>query len=148
VELTAELLRDLEKMGALDWAQSSLGLDDVEIQRLINDVPAPEALATEEFSKPWSPSGMPTDNKADIISMTQEASDRIRVVQKRIDKAKTEQDRDAARKDTDIYTVNLIYTGEEAKIIKQVLGDRPAPIILEWCRQAHRRGEHHESHTQ
>jgi ParB/RepB/Spo0J family partition protein len=141
VELTAELLRDLEKMDALDWAQKSLGLDDVEIQRLITDISAPEALSGSEFSKPWTPTGAPTDNQADIVSMSQEASDKLRVAQKRIEHAKTEQDREAARKDVDIYTVNLIYTGEQAGVIKAVLGNRPAPIILDWCLKAYDKGE-------
>jgi hypothetical protein len=137
----ALLLRDLEKMGALDWAQKSLGLDDVEIQRLITDISAPEALSGSEFSKPWTPTGAPTDNQADIVSMSQEASDKLRVAQKRIEHAKTEQDREAARKDVDIYTVNLIYTGEQAGVIKAVLGNRPAPIILDWCLKAYDKGE-------
>ena len=113
----------------------------MEIQRLITDISAPEALAGSEFSKPWTPSGIPTDNQADVVSMSQEASDKLRVAQKRIEHAKTEQDREAARKDIDIYTVNLVYTGEEAKTIKAVLGNRPAPIILDWCHKAYEKGE-------
>ena len=133
VQLTAELLRDLEKMGALAFAQDQLGLDDVEIQRLINDIPAPEALAAAEFSKPWTPDGLGVTDKDAETSMSVEAADRIRVQQKKIDKAKTEEDREAARKDSKIATFNLIYTDKEAEIVKQVLGKRPAQKVLELC---------------
>jgi ParB-like chromosome segregation protein Spo0J len=55
LQLTAEVLRDLERLGALDWAQDQLMMDDVELQRLIEDIPAPDALAADEFSDAWEP---------------------------------------------------------------------------------------------
>ena len=76
VELTAELLRDLEKIGGLEWAQKSLEMDDVEIQRLIEDVHAPDGLAGDEFSQPWIPVKGATD--ADTLSMTLKAAKKIR----------------------------------------------------------------------
>ena len=50
VELAAQVLRDLQALGALDWAAEGLGLDDVELNQLINDIPVPEVLAADEFS--------------------------------------------------------------------------------------------------
>ena len=58
VDLTAELLRDLEKLGALDWAQDSLMMDDTEIQKMLEDIPAPEALAADEYTEAWEPGEM------------------------------------------------------------------------------------------
>ena len=55
VALVAEILRDAESMGALGSVQESLMMTDVEIARLIDDVPAPEALAGEEFGQAWIP---------------------------------------------------------------------------------------------
>jgi hypothetical protein len=142
VQLTAELLRDLEKMGALEFAQKQLDLDDVEIQRLINDIPAPEALAAENFSKPWTPDGMTTQDKQADVSLSVEATERVRVNQKKIDNAKTEQDREQARRDSGIKTFNLIYTGKEGELVKSVLGNQPAQKVLELCIKEQACGKH------
>jgi ParB/RepB/Spo0J family partition protein len=45
VELTVAVLKDLEKLGALEWAKDSLKLSDQEITRLMEDIPVAEALA-------------------------------------------------------------------------------------------------------
>lgn len=136
VELTAELLRELEELGALKYAQASLGLDDIEIQRLIEDVSEPEALAGTEYSQPWQP-GLGSTDMADDVSATVKAADKLREMEKRIKQAKTERDREAARKDTQVYRVNLAFSPEEAPIVKKVLGKRPAQKILKWCLQEH-----------
>lgn len=134
VELTAELLRELEQLGALDWAQHALEMDDIEIQRLIEDVSAPEALGiSEEYSQPWMP--VPGANvKANSISMSVQAADRLRVLAKKIKAAKTQQDRDAARADAKVYRINLIFTDEEAEPVKAILGNEPARKILNFCK--------------
>lgn len=133
VELTAELLRELESLGALEWAQKALQLDDVEIQRLIDDIPAPEALASEDYSKPWVFTPDPSSGNADVVSMSIEAADRLRIMEKKIKNAKTEEDRKQARKDQKIYRVNLIFTDAEAMIVRKVLGKHPAETVLLYC---------------
>src|SRR5262249_20055164 len=55
VELTAALLRDLQMLGAGEWALDSLMMSEVELNRLIEDVPAPEALASDEYAEGWRP---------------------------------------------------------------------------------------------
>ena len=55
------VMRDLEKLGALDWAQDTLMLSDVEVNRLLEDVPAPESLKNEEFSTAWTPTDADTE---------------------------------------------------------------------------------------
>ena len=42
IELEVQVLRDLESLGALDWAQDSLMISDDEIPKLLKDIPAPE----------------------------------------------------------------------------------------------------------
>ena len=138
VELTAEMLRDLEYMGSLKWAQDALDLDDVEIQRLIKDIPAPEALRSESFSKPWLPTSDTSKVKQiDTISMTIEAADRLREAEAKLKKAKTEEERKQARLDEKIFRLNLVYTDEEATIVRAVLGKEPAYKILEFCKMEH-----------
>jgi len=137
VELTAAMLRDLEYMGSLEWAQKALDLDDIEIQRLIQDIPAPEALKGQEFSKPWAFSGTETGEKfsGTLSSMTIEAADNLRVVEKKIQKAKTDEERKQARAEEQVFRINLIYTNEEASLVRAVLGNQPAVKVYEFCKQ-------------
>jgi len=157
VELEAELLRDLERLGALDIAQDSLMLDDTELERLLEDIPAPEALAAEDFSGAWVPdtfsaeerdlvrNGTQTTEKTSIqddggtvmeAAMTTQAIDQQRRREKLIEQAKTEQDKQRARQESQVYRLSLIFSGEEAKTIKAVLGGFPAEKLLELCTQA------------
>ena len=56
LELSVQVLRDLQELGALDWAQDSLMLSDDEINRLLDDIPVPEALANDHIIS-WSNEG-------------------------------------------------------------------------------------------
>lgn len=137
VELSAQVLRDLQELGALDWAQDSLMMDDLEINRLIDDIPTPEILASEEFSQAWIPAAITdahtTDEEKSEVSI--KALEAIRKAEKRIEEAKTVEEKEQAQRDMDIYRISLTYTAEEAEVVKEVLGDSPAEKILELCRQ-------------
>lgn len=150
IELTAEVLRDLRELGALDWAQDSLLLDDVELQRLLDDVSAPDALAGEEFGQAWEPSGAgigivpgveaervtDTAGVTQVAAMTQEALKAHRAREEALKAAKSQEEREQIKRDTDLYRVVLVFHGEEAEIVKNVLGDTPAERLLELCRDA------------
>ena len=148
IELAAEILRDLEKLGVIDWAQDQLMLQDVELQRMLEDVAAPEALAAEEFSGAWVPEGThhaTEEQQGDfgrtiggapaIEGITQSASDRQRAAEQALAIAKTDEERQAVMRDRDIYRVALTFDGEQAKVVRQALGDRPADELLRLCRQ-------------
>lgn len=135
IELEAEVLRDLQKLGALDWAQDSLMLDDLEIQRLIEDVSAPEALAGEDFTEAWEPQ---KDNRESVTgdadqSMTNKALERVREQEKKMEQAKTEEEKQTIRRESNIYRINLLFSDEEADVIRSVLGETPAQKLLEIC---------------
>lgn len=155
IELEAEVLRDLEKLGALDWAAHSLMMSDDELQRLLEDVPAPEALAGEAYSEAFVPVSGRTNateaalatgpeavetqqpNGATITSAaTARAIEAQREAEKKIAAAKTEQEKDAARRDARMYRVQLMFNGEDAELVKRVLGNRPAERLVELCRSA------------
>jgi hypothetical protein len=112
-------------------------LDEVELSRLIDEVPAPEALASAEFSESWKPGN---DDREGLVgdrnvSMTPEAIDKMRDQERRIAAAKTVEEKASAAKDIDIYRVSLVFSGEEAKIVKDVLGDQPAVTLLGMCKE-------------
>ena len=154
IDLTAELLRDLEKLGALDWAQDSLMLDDVELNKLLEDIPAPDALAGEDWSEAWEPSDdREVDVKNDIETTTETheiesggagtvaaassiaAVERKREREKQLAEAKTAEERQALRKDNDIFRLYLTFTGEEAVLVKKVLGNKAAEKVIEMCQK-------------
>lgn len=138
IELEADVLRDLRELGALDWAQDSLMLDDVELQRMLEDVNAPEVFANKEFSQAWVPgekgeSETVSDDGTARTSTSVEAIEALRKQEERLKEAKTEEERKMVKKDTDIYRLSLIFTGDQAKTIRDGLGDKPAETILNWC---------------
>lgn len=144
IELSAEVLRDLRKLGALEWAQDSLMLDDTEMERLLDDVPAPEALADDEFSEAWVPDKrQPADVEQDMIESADRsvaastaAAEKLRQMERKIEDAKTEQDKEAARKEADVFRLVLVFTGDQAALVKGTLGNKPAEAVLRLCEQA------------
>tara|TARA_R100001086_G_scaffold224730_1_gene142777 strand:+ start:2722 stop:3543 length:822 start_codon:yes stop_codon:yes gene_type:complete len=137
IQLEAEVLRDLQKLGALDWAQDSLMLDDLELNRLMEDISAPDALATEEFSEAWKPTNVSSeDQESEGVqqSSTFKAVEAMREREKRIEQAKTEEEKVKIKQESTYYRLNLIFADEEAKLVKAFLGDQPAVKILEICK--------------
>jgi len=135
-DLTAALLRDLETLGALDWAQDALLMDDVEIQALLDNVPAPEALAGAAYGEAWAPGEAESRLDGEEGHMTAAAVEELREAERKAAEARTEEERIAAHRDADIFRLSLIFTGDEARVVKSVLGDRPAERVLDLCRQA------------
>lgn len=139
IQLTASVLRDLQQLGALEWAQDSLDLDDVEINRLLDDIPVKDALAADQFSDSWTPTpnAMGTNVSTDkqSISMTPQAIEVKREAEKKMAQAKTEEEKQMVAKTMDVFNLSLVFAGDEAKIVKKALGNNPAPIILEFCNE-------------
>jgi len=145
IELTAQVLRDLRELGALDMAQDALMMDDVEMQRLLEDIPAPEALAAEEFSQAWEPSKVSEASDmaksswmgaGHVVDSTSTAVEAQRAREKAIGVAKNDEEKAKAVKDYDVFRLSLMYSGEESKIVKSALGDAPAVKLLELCRKS------------
>lgn len=142
IELTAAIFRDLQELGALDQAQDSLMLDDLEINKLLEDIKAPEDLMNDEFSEGWEPGEVtdqgerPAGGEGTVnTSMTPSAVEQIRQQEQRLQEAKTEEDKAAARRDTQVYRVALVFSGEEAEVVKASLGEKPAERLLWMCQQ-------------
>lgn len=136
IELSVEVLRDLERLGALEWAADSLDLDDEELNRLLADIPAPEALAGEEFSEAWEPgnAGSQIETADQRVDVTPLAADAIRAREERLREARTEEERQAITRDRSIYRVALTFAAEEADLVKTALGESPAARMIEVCR--------------
>lgn len=152
LETTVALLRDLDAMGAADWAKDSLDMEDLEWTRLLEDIPATD-LAAEEYTEGWEPeraeaseleaatAGAGTE-AAELPgqgeregAMTEAAEATMRERQERIRMARTEEEREKAKADLDVYRITLVFSGEEAGLVKAVLGHRPAQALLVLCRE-------------
>jgi ParB/RepB/Spo0J family partition protein len=151
VDLTAKLLRDLEKVGAIDWAQDSLMIDDAELEKMLTDIAVPEALAAEDWSEAWEPEDV-TQDGADpesvrtreitgtqgqqvVSASTFEAVEKQREMEKKLVEAKTAEERQALKRDNEIFRIYLTFTGQEAEIVKGVLGERAAEKLVELCKE-------------
>jgi ParB-like chromosome segregation protein Spo0J len=136
IELSAQVLRDLRELGALDHAMDSLMLDDVEMQRLLDDIPAPEIMQAEEYAQAWEPQEIGSDGSAPNSGITHhsaQAIEAIRDQERRIQQAKTEEERTQAKRDSNIQRLSLVFSQEQWVIINAVLGNKPAETLYELC---------------
>jgi hypothetical protein len=144
MQLAADVLRDLQALGALDWAADSLMYDDVELNRILDDLPAPDALAHAEFSEGWRP-GFNSDVHEQEhegggfsgmrVSHTPAAIEQQRETERKLAEAKDEDERAIIRRDNAVYRVTVTFAGDEAAVVKAVLGDAPATNLLALCRE-------------
>ena len=158
IELAANVLRDLQSLGALEWAQDSLLMSDVELQRLLDDVAAPEALADPEHGNAWEPDSSVDPEGADLTveaqtghapsgdwskAATPAAVQMARDREKRMAEAKTQEQREMVARDTqrDFHRISLVFSGEEAALVREVLGGAPAEALVEMCSE--RAGKEH-----
>jgi ParB-like chromosome segregation protein Spo0J len=122
LELTANVLRELKELEALDWAKDSLLLADEDVNRMIDRASAAEALAATDYTESWKPEADEEgSSKAKDKSVTLSGKNSLETM--------TAEER---RKGT--YRVTLTYFGEEAKIVRSVLKETAADIVLRMCK--------------
>lgn len=136
-ELSAAVLRDLQELGAMEWASESLQISDVELESLLSEIPAPEALADPEFTPAWEPGSETRDGlefRDDATNaITPEAVAAVRAAERRAEAAATEEERAAVRRDSDVFRLVLTFSGDQGALVKSVLGDSPAVRLVEVC---------------
>jgi ParB-like chromosome segregation protein Spo0J len=136
ITLSTDVLRDLDALGALDWAADSLSIGDDELQRLLADIPAPESLAGDEFSEAWAPASPQGSDTGPVqVSATESGVMADRERDRKIQAASTEAERQQARLDRNVFRLHLTFGGDEAQLVKDALGPKPAETILAWCRE-------------
>lgn len=157
VELAAAVLRDLAALGALDYAQDQLMLDDEEISRLMEDMGAPDALASEDFGQAWEPAATTEDGREsrdELVqseetvttaapggglqaqSMSAAAIEANRVRERQLAAARTQEERDSVmREAASFYRLTLLFQGEEAQLVQRCLGSRAAEKLIEVLRE-------------
>ena len=116
-------------------------MTDEEMNRLIEDVPAPEALMDPEFSEAWAPTreiergdGQNDLGVAQGVSHSAAAADALRAAEVRVAAAKSEEERTTARAEAGVYRLVCVFADDEKRLVQQVLGDNPTQKILELCK--------------
>lgn len=146
IELTAGVLRDLEKLGALDHAMDSLQMDEVEIQKLLEEATAPGDLGgSENYNNSWevNTANIPASNPSDgfNVGMTTKAIQEQRRIQDETAAAQSAEERQMVQKTSDLVRIMLVFQGEEADLVKKVLGKNQADKLLEMCKKELTDGE-------
>lgn len=158
IELGNEVLRDLQRLGAIEWAQDSLQLSDSELNELLDAVPAPEALADEDFSPAWVPT-RDSKNEDEIaadegasttvseerdedtggveaVAMTSSAARASVERRHAMSSATTDTERqELARQAKRPFRLQFMFSGDEADAVKALLGDQPADALLNICQR-------------
>jgi hypothetical protein len=140
IELAVDVLRDLETLGVLDWAQESLDINDSEMQELLSDVPTPDALAGDEFAEAWHPAGVLSgdityDGGKARSGHTQRAAILEEEYKQRVLQAPSETERQQLKRSRQTFQLVLRYLGDEADTVRSAIGDHPAEKILAWCKE-------------
>jgi ParB/RepB/Spo0J family partition protein len=152
MDLEADMLRDLQQIGALDWAADALLMDDDDLNRLLSEVPIPEQLAGEEFGQAWVPAPFVDDGKItpSVDAAQGDSQTDTRIVQAFTPgavKAQAEyesklstmtapeegDDRKKLARESNLYRINLVFTQNEAVIVEQALGPQPAVKLVDMC---------------
>lgn len=153
VDLTAQVLKDLEAMGAFEHAADSLLIDEDEMRRMIDETTAAADLAAEEFGEAWSPGGSNYETSAmegstqegnAHLSMSSAANLTVREREVAVQKAKTEEERQAILSDSRTHKLVLMLTEEQMNKARVVLGFEMADKLLTWIESEYEKLEKHK----
>ncbi len=113
----ADVFRQMEELGGLEWAKDSLMLDDADVERLLQlptiEEMVPETVLVARAENDGSVMGVNREREAERAAEQQE------VLQTRAQQAV----------DRQVYNINLWFTLEEGEKIKRVMGQRKP---LDW----------------
>lgn len=153
-DLTAQVIKELEELGALEETKAELLMSDAEIDRLLAEQDAALEMAAEEFGEAWLPSvdgnkwrgGEETDTDQQGLidtarSMTGEAVRLSRAQETKLRNAQTEKEKRAVLQDTNIFRLTLTFAKDEWIKVQTVLGDRPAATFMQYIETEYKRIE-------
>lgn len=139
----AELMQDLEKLGALDWAQEALQLSDEEVRRLVNmaDTVAEDLSRGHTPNFGWEPAERSEyhapDKTGEHISYSRQVlnpSPTAEGVQKSISAGGNGDNPEPMTRRQYVFTLS------EAEVVDRVLGEQAAKRLYELCLEAEKHG--------
>lgn len=141
VELAAAVLRELVSMGIKDWMMDSLAMDEVELQNFMDSVDQQDGMTQSEAAalvdadeatlRQMVASEGGTIDEHQSISV----QDVIRARELRMQKQKTSQDKEQSNLEVDVFRLRLVFTGDQAQVVKRVLGKKPIETLLTICKE-------------
>lgn len=122
-------------------------LDDVELNKLLNDTTAAEGMAGDEFGQAWKPTLTADANTTQAVvsesaaaggvvatAATQAALEQRREMEKKLAEAKSQEEKDKIKEESKVYRLHLTFAGAEGEDVQKVLGSEPAKRLLELVR--------------
>jgi hypothetical protein len=141
VELSIQVLRDLRELGALDTAVKSLQIDDIELQALLDDLPAPQMMADKDWSEAWMPATtkgayMPEEVVSDRrISTSSSAQQMLQKFDEQVENEDSHlvKEEISQKAHLQVSQVSATFTKQDAILVRNILGQRPAQRLIELC---------------
>jgi ParB-like chromosome segregation protein Spo0J len=125
LNLATEVLRDLEKLGVIEWAGDRLGMTDEELGQLLDNIAPVDVL-------PGDRTVTVDESGAEVYEVPPDA--RSREYQAKVQQYKDAEDKAHAGVELHHFRLVLTFADEEANIVRTALGDEPAAKVLHWCR--------------
>jgi ParB-like chromosome segregation protein Spo0J len=125
LNLAAEVLRDLERLGVLAWAGSRLDMSDDELGRMLSDIEPVDVLPGDQHA------GVDEHGEVHTTPLAARAD---RDYQAAVAQAKTQEERAAAAAGAHTFRLVLTFDNDEADIVRNGLGADPPATVLGWCR--------------
>lgn len=118
VILEGSVLRDLESLGVLEWAQEALQLDDVEVQRLLEDSTPLDVwgATTDEFGDSWEYSPLTPGLTSEAALRTAEDTQKLKQA-------------GMAAEDAQLVKTHMTMTSEQQRNLSRALGDKPVDTM-------------------
>jgi ParB-like chromosome segregation protein Spo0J len=149
----AELMLDLEKLGALDWAQEALLLSDEEMRRLtaMADTVAEDLSRGHEFSQAWEPverteyqppdkPGMPVSYSWPVSATSQLSVAAGEEPSSANIPGQSESEIPQKPDPEPMTRRQFVITLSEAAIVDRVLGELAATRLVQLCQEAENHG--------
>jgi len=161
-DLTSSLLRDLEKLGALEYAKQQLGLSDDEMDFLLKDAKATDILPSAEFGRAWefvgeaemakeldakAMGGDAAERGASVNqspiqkSYSRKAAQNMIDLDKKLGEAKTGAERKRLKREYSIFRIVISVSQEEAKVLDAILGKKQSEAFFKICKAEYDRME-------
>lgn len=149
VENEAAILSDLAAAGILDLAQDALMLSGMEVERMMSDLPGMVSEAEQAPADAWLPEDLTSDERELVVEgvshvtevsaggMVIRETTAIEAVREReqlIARVKAAEDARRSLAEADIFRISLLFTDQEAVVIRSVLEPQPSQRLLEICR--------------
>lgn len=148
IELSVKVLSELQELGALAQAMVALELDEEYVNLLLTDEVASDGLAGEEYNLAWEPEPTTAEVAEDAESqvtlafgeaarrsVTDSAQAIVQRVRDEIEQAVSQEERVDLRREMQrsIFTLQVMFPGTDAVLVKEVLEPTPASRLLALC---------------